>query len=85
MDQDEYDRTVDAVTAVVVADIRTGIGSGPVYATPENVARIRRIIANTAATLMNPPVDVDAFLADFDITICETTSTVSITKKIESQ
>lgn len=72
MDKKEYDKTVDAVTAVVVSDIRTEMGAGPIYATRENVDRIRRIIANTAATMMNPPVDVDTFLSNFQIDICET-------------
>lgn len=77
----EHQRTAEEMHAVIVSDIRAEFGDGRLYATPENMERLHRVLANTAASLMTPPVDVEEFLRGFDIAICERTSTVSITRK----
>jgi hypothetical protein len=77
----EHERIAEEVAAVIASDIRAEFGPGRLFATPETMRRLRRVIANTAASLMDPPVDVETFLQGFDVSICERTNTVSITKR----
>lgn len=79
----EHERIAEEVAAVIVSDIRAEFGDGRIFATPETMRRLHGVLANTAASLMDPPVDVETFLRGFDVSICARTNTVSITKRTQ--